>query len=194
VRQAQDVPVAGLATALTVLPLPVRLPTRQEATAALALEQDRLARLLRDGASAEALDEAREAGVDWARDLGRVAAGELAAGLEMDIAALALGKALCIVGLGAEAFFAYQSVCQELSGWPRTLVLGYVNGATCYLPTAAEFARQGYETAGENYATGGGFAYKRYGTLALAPECEMAVRRGVMETLAGLRHSLHLSA
>jgi hypothetical protein len=189
VRQAGEVMATGLATALKVVPLPVRLPTRDEAAAALAWEQQRVERMLREHASPESVTEAQEAGIAWAQDLCRIAAGQRTEGIALDIAAVALGEALCIVGLGAEAFHAYQGICQELSPWPRTLVLGCVNGASCYLPTAAEFARKGYETAADSYAAGGSYAYKRYGTLALTPDCEAAVRRGVAETLAGLRQS-----
>jgi len=189
-QRAQDLPGDGLATAMTVLPLPVCLPTREEAAAALAVEQDRLARLLRDHAAAEEVTEAREAGVGWAQELCRVAAGQATAPVEMDIVTLAFGEALCLVGLGAEAFHGYQAICQASSPWRQTLVLDYVNGASCYLPTAAEFARQGYETAGGSYATSGHFAYQRYGTLALRPDCEAHVRRAVADALAALRRRL----
>lgn len=156
------------------------------AAAALAAEEGRLEHLCLSQATAEVLAEVREAGIGWARGLGRVAAGEVHESLDLDMAALAFGDALCLVGLGAEAFYAYQGICRRVSPWARTMVLAYVNGATCYLPTGGEFARRGYETAGADYADPGGCAFKRHGTLALTPECESAVRNGVATMLAGL--------
>lgn len=187
VERAEPVAAAGLAAALTVLPLPVRQPTPAEATAALAAEQARFDHQRQANAPAETLAEVREAGVGWARDLCRIASGESRERLDLDISALAFGNALGIVGLGAEAFHAYDGICRHLSPWSRTLVLAYVNGATCYLPNAAEFARRGYETAGADYTDTGNYAFKRYGTLALTPDCEEAVRHGVAAALAQLR-------
>jgi hypothetical protein len=69
---------------------------------------------------------------------------------------------------------------------PVVLHLSTTQVTSDYPGRAAEFARKGYETAGDSYADPSYYAYKRYGTLALTPDCEAAVRQGVAETLARL--------
>lgn len=132
-------------------------------------EQDRAAK-----ASAGRLlfDEGR---LKWAQ-----AAREIAAQSDFDakqpfaIQKLTLGG-VHLLGFPAEMFVQYQLDFALQSPAP-VLSLGYTNGCWNYVPTAAEYARGGYEVDD---------AYKFYGTLMFAPDCE-AILRAATYRLLGL--------
>lgn len=184
-ERAEPIECKYLRTMQATLRVPTRIPTAAEAREALELNRARLRQLIEEGADPGMVADFREWGLEWAEDLVRVAASlDEDNRLQMEITAFVLGDELYIVGLGAEAFHKYQSVCRAVSPGARTMVLAYVNGVVNYLPTAAEFARRGYETVGSGYVDTVPYAYKRYGTLAFTPECEAAVREAVREMLA----------
>ena len=79
-----------------------------------------------------------------------------------------------LLGFPAEMFVQYQQDFSAQSSAP-VFSLGYTNGCWNYVPTAAEYARGGYEVAD---------AHRYYGTLMFAPECEGLIRRAVYALLA----------
>jgi hypothetical protein len=80
--------------------------------------------------------------------------------LEFAIQALVLGE-VAIVGLSGEVFLDFAGQIAAESPFTHTIVLGYSNGCTGYVPTAEAFAEGGYEPEG---------SFRWYGTLPLAPE------------------------
>jgi len=186
VKRAEPIDCDSLRPMFQAVRLPTRLPTIEEAEKAVELNRADLEKFIASGPSDAAVEEYRECGVEWAEDLLRIARSpEEDHRLQMDVSALAFGRAFCIVGLGAEVFHRYHQICGSISPYPNTMVLSFVNGSVCYLPTADEFARNGYETAGQDYLDQIGYAYKRYGTLAFTPECENGVREAVKNLLGG---------
>jgi len=77
------------------------------------------------------------------------------------------------LGFPGEMFVQYQLDFAVQSHAP-VFSLGYTNGCWNYVPTAAEYAYGGYEVAE---------AYKYYGTLMFAPECEQRIRAAVYSLL-----------
>ncbi len=78
-----------------------------------------------------------------------------------------------LLGFPAEMFVQYQQDFSAQSAAP-VLSLGYTNGCWNYVPTAAEYARGGYEVDD---------AHKYYGTLMFAPECEPILRAAAYRLL-----------
>jgi hypothetical protein len=78
-----------------------------------------------------------------------------------------------ILGFPAEMFVQYQLDFSAQSSAP-VLSLSYTNGCWGYVPTAAEYARGGYEVQD---------AYKYYGTLMFTPECEPLLRAAAYRLL-----------
>jgi hypothetical protein len=60
------------------------------------------------------------------------------------IQVIGLGE-MAIVGLSGEVFFEFAEEIQSRSPFRHTLVLGYSNGCTCYVPTEEAFGEGGYE-------------------------------------------------
>ena len=189
IERAEPIAARRMATALTTVRLPTRTPTRKEAQQARRLNESHLRRLIDEGAPPDQVAEFQAWGVEWAEDLARMAERPQDYAVEMDVAALAIDPRLCVVGLGAEAFHGYERLCAADFPWPVTMALADVNAACGYLPTAGEFARGGYETAGKDYVNEFPYAYKRYGTAALTPECEAAVRHALSRTVTRLWRS-----
>ncbi|MCS6776726.1 MAG: neutral/alkaline non-lysosomal ceramidase N-terminal domain-containing protein [Chloroherpetonaceae bacterium] len=105
--------------------------------------------------------------IDWARSARTLAERQNASAFTraFSIQRFTLGGAH-LIGFPAEMFVQYQL---DLSAQARVPIfaLSYTNGCWNYLPTAAEYARGGYEIEE---------AYRFYGTLMFAPECEPIVR------------------
>ncbi|HLV80104.1 MAG TPA: hypothetical protein VKT32_07455, partial [Chthonomonadaceae bacterium] len=78
-----------------------------------------------------------------------------------------------LLGFPAEMFVQYQLDFAAQSPAP-VFSLGYTNGCWNYVPTAAEYARGGYEVDD---------AYKFYGTLMFAPDCERLIRAAAYKLL-----------
>ena len=93
----------------------------------------------------------------WVLSLAESGARDLT--LEFAVQAVALGE-VAIVGLSGEVFFDFAQQIAAASPFPHTIVLGYTNGCTGYVPTAQAFAEGGYEPEG---------SFTWYGTLPLAP-------------------------
>ena len=179
-------PIKGglLCPMLKAVSMPTMIPTVEGARKTLEHNRAELQKLIDNNASEEHIEEFREASVEWAEDLLKIAQDpDTDHRLKMDVSALAFGDDLCIVGLQAEVFHRYHDICRSISPYPNTIVFSFVGGAVNYLPTAGEFDRGGYETASD-YGPAGGYAYQRYGTLAFTPECENAAREAVQDMLS----------
>jgi hypothetical protein len=79
--------------------------------------------------------------------------------LEFAVEVLAMGD-VALVGLSGEVFFDFAEQIAAASPFRHTMVLGYSNGCTGYVPNAEAFAEGGYEPEG---------SFRYYGTLPLAP-------------------------
>ena len=188
VRQAAERarPIGGgcvTAKAKTV-PMPTRIPALDEAQKTLKVNRAEYARVLAQNPSPELEAEFRELYIEWPEDLLNIAKQpDTDQRIRMDVSTLTFGDDFCLVGLEAEVFHRYQDICSELSPCEQTVVFSFVGGSVSYLPTADEFERGGYETAGADYTDIYGYAYRRYGTLTFTPECEATVREAVREML-----------
>ena len=122
----------------------------------------------------------REGLVDWSQRLLALAeAGATGLTQPFEVQALRIGDG-AIVGLPGEVFVEYQHQIRACSPFAPTIVLGYANGNTGYVPTAEAFPEGGYEVDG---------AIKCYGTTMLTPECESLIVDGacrLLNTLAGV--------
>lgn len=112
--------------------------------------------------------------IDWALSARALAAQQDTPALTRTFAIqrFTLGDAY-LIGFPAEMFVQYQL---DLAAQARAPVfaLSYTNGCWNYLPTAAEYTRGGYEIDE---------AYRFYGTLMFAPECEPIVREAAYALL-----------
>ncbi len=111
--------------------------------------------------------------LNWARDARAIAAQPDAVNQQpFTIQHVMLGG-IHLLGFPAEMFVRYQidfsTQCQA-----PVLSLGFTNGCWGYLPTAAEYARGGYEVD---------TAYKYYGAQMFTPDCEQIVRAAVYRLL-----------
>ncbi|MCS7253759.1 MAG: neutral/alkaline non-lysosomal ceramidase N-terminal domain-containing protein [Armatimonadota bacterium] len=84
---------------------------------------------------------------------------------QFEMSALRVGN-LAILGLSGEVFIEYALSIRSSSPFRETFVLGYTNGCIGYVPTASAYDEGGYEID---------MAYKYYGTLMLAPDCEKLI-------------------
>jgi hypothetical protein len=111
--------------------------------------------------------------LDWARDARAYAAqAEFEVTRSFAIQRLTLGG-VHLLGFPAEMFVQYQLDFSKQSPAP-VLSLAYTNGCWNYMPTAAEYARGGYEVDD---------AHRYYETLMYAPACESMVRDAVYALL-----------
>lgn len=78
-----------------------------------------------------------------------------------------------VLGFPAEMFAQYQQDFSTQS-FSAVLSLGYSNGCVGYIPTAAEYARGGYEVSEAN---------KDYGSPMPSPACESLIRAAVYDLL-----------
>ncbi len=79
-----------------------------------------------------------------ARMLERAERGPRKETLPFTIQVLRIGE-VAIVGLSGEVFFEFARQIESKSPFRQTMVLGYSNGCTCYIPTEEAFAGGGYE-------------------------------------------------
>ena len=100
--------------------------------------------------------------VEWADDYLSAARSDEEPVVGMPVQTIQLGD-LAIVGTGAETFTGIGAGIRSLSPAADTVTLGYTNGCIGYLPTADEFPLGGYEVE---------TAFKYFGTLMAAPDCE----------------------
>lgn len=98
-------------------------------------------------------------------------------GLHFQVQGFALGPDLALVALSNEPFVEYQRFVQAHSPFRHTLVFGYTNGCTGYLPTADAYYLGGYEAHG---------AHKLFGLPRLRPESDAIIKatcRAVLDDL-----------
>lgn len=144
---AQDLTAAPLAARREQIGLPLQdPPTPEEARAQLDRTRDDQERLRREGAQA-GLIQAYETLIKHATDmLARSELGAAGETLPFVVQAIRIGD-LAIVGLSGEVFLEFAHEIEAQSPFPHTLVLGYSNGCTCYIPTPQAFTEGGYEAA-----------------------------------------------
>ncbi len=157
---SRPVSLTGLRARSEMIGLPLQdPPTIEAARADLEKRRQESARARASGA-----------GAYWARALegqvkhsqwilGLSERGEKGMKLPFAVQALALGEVV-LVGLSGEVFFELAQEIEAASPFPHTVVLGYANGCTGYVPTAEAVAEGGYE---------GDDSFRWYGTLRLAP-------------------------
>jgi len=143
--RSATVNAAPLAVRKEQVGLPIQDPlTGDQARAELREAEARLERLRREGAH-EYIVRASEGLVKHAAEmLKRAERGPRGEMLPFAIQAVRIGE-VAIVGLSGEVFFEFAGEIEAKSPFARTLVLGYTNGCTCYIPTQETFAEGGYE-------------------------------------------------
>jgi hypothetical protein len=157
----------AVAGAITTVRLPQRRPTPEEAEIGQRAAETAAVEIgWGQGAiPAEEVhlhEQVARAMLEWSHAYSLAAREEGTASVPMDVQALRIGDVI-IAATGAETFIEIGKQIQLRSPFRHTVALGYSNGCLGYLPTAAEFARGGYEVEK---------AYKYYGTLPLTPACE----------------------
>lgn len=165
--------IFGIIETLTLPLLPP--PAVEEESTIVESSRARVARMEAEGAPAPQLRTERGM-LEWAEDVLRAAqTGAHRAGQPFEVQVLAIGD-VAFVGLSGEVFIELAQTIQRQSPIPRTVVLGYSNGCTGYVPTAAAYAEGGYEVSG---------AHKYYGTLMIAPESEQLITECAGRLLEG---------
>lgn len=132
---------------------PCALPSRAEADAAVAAAEQRVASL--KGAS-HGEQRIAQTALEGARlALSRI---DLQGGLDLtaEVQVARIGREIAIVGVSAELFSALGREIRERSPFATTLVVGYANGYSGYMPDRAAFARGGYESSSAFTAPGSG--------------------------------------
>jgi len=155
-------PISGrLSARLERIQLPLRNPPDLPTAQALLAQAERQAEEgRRQGVHAYYL-RALEELVAYARGvLGLSERGPRNLRLPFVVQVIALGD-LGLAALSGEVFLDFTLQIEEGSPFPHTLVLGYSNGCTGYVPTAQAIAEGGYEPD---------LSFRYYGTLPLAPE------------------------
>jgi hypothetical protein len=136
-------PVVKVATTTVNLPLREQ-PRIEEAQAAVDAAQSRLDRLKAAGAPAREIEAAtfvtKRANMAYSR--ASTYGGKMEAAVELHL--LQIGPAV-IVGTEGEPFAEIGMAVKERSPFPATWFGGYTSGWAGYIPTAREYARQGYE-------------------------------------------------
>jgi neutral ceramidase len=114
----------------------------------------------------------------WARRMRDLAHNrEYAPGLLFQVQGFAFGD-WALLGLTHEPFAGYQLLLDAQSPFTHTMILGYTNGCSAYIPTAEAFYLGGYEVHG---------GPKLYGLPPLRPECEYIIRAVCQDVLAALQ-------
>ncbi|UCC69234.1 MAG: neutral/alkaline non-lysosomal ceramidase N-terminal domain-containing protein [Armatimonadota bacterium] len=90
--------------------------------------------------------------------------------------AMQIGE-LAVLALSGEVFLEFARRIEAGSPFRHTLVLGYSNGCTGYVPTAEAFQEGGYEVED---------SFRWYGTLPLSPGAGEIVAAAALETLRDL--------
>lgn len=176
-QAARPVEPVPLGAQLQRIGLPLQDPPSPDlARADLREAQSNAERLRRNGAHPYVV-RAFDSLVAHARDMversERRAEGETA---PFVVQVLRLGE-LAIVGLSGEVFFEFALEIQRRSPFRHTLVLGYSNGCTCYVPTEEAFGEGGYE-ADESF--------RWYGIPPLRPDAGEVMVEAAARMLADL--------
>jgi hypothetical protein len=156
----------ALAAAEETIALPLLPPPSPAECERLVVEwTERLAQDRASGADAGRIMHA-EGMLEWALDAQRLASeGPIDRTMDFTVQRLSLGG-VQLLAFPGEMFVQYELDFARQSPSP-VLSLGYCNGCLNYVPTAAEFARGGYEVDG---------AHRYYGSLMFSPACEALIR------------------
>lgn len=174
------------AESLTPLPLAARMQqvelpfqdplTPEQARAELRREEAEHERLQREGAHAYILRAHESLVKHAARMVERAERRPRDDALTFAVQVLRIGD-LAIVGLSGEVFLEFAQEIEGRSPFPHTLVLGYANGCTCYIPTEDAFAEGGYEAVD---------SFRWYGIPPLAPQAGGVMRAAAVGVLNDL--------
>ncbi|MSS70898.1 MAG: hypothetical protein EXS64_05350 [Candidatus Latescibacteria bacterium] len=177
--QAESVGGKRLASACRKVGLPLMVPTVEEAERALEQQREGLSQARKDErVTPYQLRVQYEGQVGWAEDYLRAAReGDRGGTQDFEIQAMRIGD-VALVAYPGEMFVEYQLGLDRESPFPRTITLGYTNGCIGYVPMAAAYPEGGYEVSG---------AFRYYGTLMIAPDCERLIREATLDLLEGLR-------
>lgn len=180
--QAEPVGGRGLAAACRTIHLPLMVPTVAEAERALEEQRENLSRARRDErVTPYQIRMWHEGQVGWAEDYLRASReGDWGRTQAFEIQAMRVGD-LALVAYPGEMFVDYQLWVDRESPFPRTMTLGYTNGCIGYVPTASAYPEGGYEVNG---------AFRYYGTLMIAPDCERLIQEATLDLLKGVRSFL----
>lgn len=157
---SRPVSLAGIGTRLERVGLSLQDPPAAEAARADLEKRRQELERARAGSASAYWARALEGQVEYSQwVLGLSERGEKEMKLPFAVQALALGE-VALVGLSGEVFFELAREIEAASPFPHTMVLGYANGCTGYVPTAKAVAEGGYEADD---------SFRWYGTLRLAP-------------------------
>jgi len=182
VAASLESPESCVATPLGARREQIALPFQDPLTPAQAREelqqtQDEHERLQLEGAH-ESVIRAHETLVRHAADmLDRAERRPANETLPFVVQAIRIGE-LAIVGLSGEVFFEFAQEIEARSPFRHTLVLGYSNGCTCYIPTRQAFAEGGYEAKD---------SFRWYGIPPLAPHAGEVMAAAAIRMLNDLR-------
>jgi len=157
---AQPVRAEPLRARLSRTELSLQDPPSPEVARANLAQAEAVAAQVRQAGRHPYVVRAREALVTYAQEILLLAeAGERDHKLPFVVQALAIGE-VALVGLSGEVFFDFAGEIEAASPFPHTVVLGYSNGCTGYVPTPRAIAEGGYEPDA---------SFRYYETLPLAP-------------------------
>jgi hypothetical protein len=159
---------------LPLCPLPSRLHAEAEH---LVLQLKSELQQLRSGGHDVWAQRVPQARLEWAEALLAEVRGSRPqqASQPFEVQVIRVGD-LALLGLEGEIFARYQLELEAASPLPATILCGYANGCTGYVPTADEYARGGYEVE---------MAYQVYPSVRMiAPASEAMIRRAASELLA----------
>jgi hypothetical protein len=180
VRTAQPVSGEALRARLMQVQLPLQnAPGPAAARAELARAEAELARAKQVGQHPYRVRTRAELVHYWQGVLSLAERGARELKLPFAVQAMAIGD-VALVGLSGEVFLEFAHQIAAASPFRHTVVLGYSNGCTGYVPTAEAIAEGGYEPDQ---------SFRYYGTLPLAPEAGEEMVAGTV----GLLRELHRS-
>lgn len=160
-ESAEPLPGTPLSARLGRIELPLQHPVSPDAAHTnLSKAKDQLATACREGAHRYAVRSHESQVCYAAMVLDLAERGGRGQSLPFAVQAMGIGE-LALVALSGEVFLEFAHQIEAGSPFRHTVVLGYSNGCTGYVPTAEAFREGGYEAAD---------SFNWYGTLPLAPE------------------------
>ena len=175
--RAHSIEATPLAARRERIKLPFQDPlTPEQGRAQLTKAEADLERLRREGAHEYVL-RAHESLVKHAADmLDRAERRPENEALPFVVQVIRIGD-VAIVALSGEVFFEFAQEIEAQSPFLHTLVLGYCNGCTCYIPTQEAFAQGGYEAED---------SFRWYGIPPLAPHAGDVMAAAAIRMLGDL--------
>jgi hypothetical protein len=166
-----------LAAMSRTIELPCIIPGVDEARKAVEDQKEMVALAEKRSESTDYLIRQYRGQIEWAEAYLRYAEVGAAEHVEFEIQTLCIGD-WALVAYPGEMFVDYQLSLEETSPFSRTVTLGYSNGCIGYVPTASAYPEGGYEVSG---------AFKYYGTLMIASDCESLIKTETVAMLQALK-------